>query len=265
MGKFIGIIAAALDYEGGEFTQTTELLDFPDLVWVYYCRPHLGAPQPGWADLAAETLRVSLEPPPYRRDRIEWQPAVTPDETTGAFEYAAEVMGVEPGSNLFHLALPPGFLPLVDSWDVPPLYGHADGSRFVLGWTINLDWSDHALDDPWPTFRFQAAEAGTFAELAAELGRSIDRAARERRRQLLTPWQPAVALDKATLLDRLRERLDLEGVRTLAFEAGIDYDELAGETKTAKLREMLLYVERQEQLPRLVELLRQRHPDVLQN
>ncbi len=42
MGKFIGIVAAALDEGDGGFVQTTELLDFPAEIWVYYCRPHLG-------------------------------------------------------------------------------------------------------------------------------------------------------------------------------------------------------------------------------
>ena len=41
----------------------------------------------------------------------------------------------------------------------------------------------------------------------------------------------------------------------VAAALGIDYDELAGETKTGKLRELLLYLRRQEQLPRLLEHL----------
>ena len=38
----------------------------------------------------------------------------------------------------------------------------------------------------------------------------------------------------------------------VAAALGIDHDELAGETKTGKLRELLLYLRRQEQLPRLL-------------
>ena len=261
MGKFIGLIAAALDQSDSEFIQTTELLDFPDEVWVYYCRPHLGPPKPGWTDLAAGTLRVSLEPPPFRHDRIEWQPSVTPDEATGSFEYAAEVFGVEPGNNLFHVALPPRMLPLPGSWDVPPLYGHADETRFVLGWSI--DWNTATQGNLWPTFRFEAVAPETFAARARTLGREIGRAARERRAQLLTPQQPEVAIDKVALLDKLRRRLNMEEVLTLAFETGIDYDDLAGDTKTGKLRELILYMERQDQLPRLIAHLRQRYPQVL--
>lgn len=263
MGKFIGVIAAALEWSDGEFIQTTELLDFPDEVWVYYCRPHLGPPKPGWADLAAATLRLSMTPPPYRHDRIEWQPGVTAAETAAAFDYMSEEFGVEPGNNLFHLALPPHMLPLPGSWDVPPLYGHADGSRFVLGWSVA--WSYEKQASQWPIFRFEPVAPETFAERTGVLTRDITREARERRRQVLAPWQPDGPIDKVLLLDKLDRRLDLEGVRTLAFEIGIDYDNLAGETKAGKLRELILYMDRQDQLPRLAAHLRGRYPHVLQD
>lgn len=242
MGKFIGVIAAALDEREGAFIQTTELMDFPDEIWVYYCRPHLGDPPAGWRDLAAGTLRLSVALPPYRDDRLEWTPQITVLDAA-RWEYAAEVMGVEPGNNLFHLALPPGTLPEPDSWDTPPLYGHLDGDRFVLGW--------HIVGEAWPTLRFARAGGDVFAERAAAIDGDIEREARARRRQVLTPWQPAADVDAVALLARLQP-LSLEEVRTLVFELGIDYDELAGETKTGKLRELLLYVQRQDQLPRLV-------------
>jgi hypothetical protein len=245
MGKFIGIIAAALDERDGHFVQTTELLDFPDDIWVYYCRPHLGRPPEGWRDLAAGTLRLSFSPPPSRHDQVQWPPRVTP-HAGGGWQYVAEVMGVEWGNNLFHLALPPGALPEPGSWDVPPLYGHADDGRFVLGWQV--------LDDQWPTFRFAPVAPEAFDERAAAIDGQIAGEARARRRQALNPHQPTADVDEVALLGRL-QRLSLDDVRTLVFELGIDYDELAGETKTGKLRELLLYLRRQEQLPRLMEHL----------
>ncbi len=255
MGKFIGIVAAVLVEREGEFVQTTVLLDFPDEIWVYYCRPHVGAPKPGWADLAAGTLRVSLDPPPSRHDVIEWRPNITPDTATGPLAYAAEVFGLEWGNTVFHLALPPGYLPVASSWDMPPLYGHTDGDRFVLGWSI--------LAADWPTFRFETAAAASFLSRAESLSRDIGRQTRQRRQQVLTPAQPAAEIDKALLLDRLSGTLDMEGALTLIFEVGIDYDDLAGETKTAKLRELIRYMERQDQLPRLLAHLRDRYPNVL--
>ncbi len=53
----------------------------------------------------------------------------------------------------------------------------------------------------------------------------------------------------------LEPRLDEEGVRALVFELGLDYDNLAGTTKAAKLREMVLFLERDQQLSRLVDRL----------
>jgi len=253
MGKFIGVIAAALDERDGQFVQTTELLDFPDEIWVYYCRPHLGRPPAGWRDLAAETLRLSVTLPPYRDDRLEWMPQVTP-VGEASWEYAAEVMGVEPGNNLFHLALPPATLPEPGSWDVPPLYGHRDGARFVLGWRIE--------GDLWPTFRFMRDES-SFGDGATAVGRNIERQSRALRRQMLNPSQPAAAdVDAATLLERLR-RLSGDEVKTLAFELGVDYDDLGGEGKTGKLRELLRYMRRQDQLPRLVDHLRRQYAYLL--
>jgi hypothetical protein len=259
MGKFIGVIAATLERRGETFIQTTELLDFPDEVWVYYCRPHLGRPKPGWADLAAGTLRLSLTPPPFRHDRVEWQPSIVPT-VDGAFEYVAEVMGVEPGNNLFHLALPPRLLPIPDSWDAPPLYGHADGARFVLGWSIA--WNNEQQANQWPTFRFASA-AEEFAARAEAIGRAIERASRTRRGAVLTPWAPAELPERAALLQKLDAHLDEEGTRTLAFDLGIDYDNLAGRTKNGKLRELILFMERQSQLPRLVTHLRTHYAYVL--
>ena len=253
MGKFIGIIAATLDERDGHFVQTTELLDFPNDIWVYYCRPHLSQAPDGWRDLAAGTLRLSFSPPPYRHDQVQWPPRVTPH--AGGWQYVAEVMGVEWGNNLFHLALPPGTLPEPGSWDVPPLYGHADGARFVLGWQV--------LDDQWPTFRFAQVAPEAFGERAAAIDGQIESGARARRRQALNPYQPTNEVDEVALLGRL-QRLSLEEVRTLAFELGIDYDELAGETKTGKLRELLLYLRRQEQVQRLVAHLGQHYAYLLQ-
>jgi len=255
MGKFIGLIAAALDRVDGGFVQTTELLEFGEEVWVYYCRPHLGAPPAGWVDLAAETLRVAFNPPPFRHDRLAWQPRVTRDEATGAWAYAAEAFGVEPGNNLFHLALPSGCLPVAASWDAPPLYGHADGARFVLGWG--------GVEAVWPAFRFEAAAPEPFAARAVELDRDIERASRQRRRQVIHPWGSQEEPDRATLLRQLDERLSPEDVRTLVFELGIDYGNLGGETKIGKLRELLLHLGRQEQLPRLIGHLQQHYAGIL--
>lgn len=258
MGKFIGVIAAALDRADGEFVQATEILDFGGETWVYYCRPQLGEPQPGWTDLAADTLRISLNPPPARHDQVEWRPSITCDQA-GTCEYIAEAFGVEQGNNLFHLALPPGYLPVPTSWDVPPLYGHADEGRFVIGWGGDQE------KDIWPTFRIEPAAPEVFAPQAETIGREIERKSRQRRQAVLNPRGADDGPGQAKLLNELDQRLNLEDVRTLLFELGIDYDDLAGETKKGKLREMLLYLGRQGQTPRLVTHLRDNYPNVLRD
>lgn len=258
MGKFIGVVAAALNRQGDHFIQATEVIEFLDVTWVYYCRPHMGRPRPGWADVAAGTLRLSMQQPPFRHDTMEWQPRVT-REAAGVYHYQAEVFGVEPGNNLFHLALPPSHVPVAGSWDIPPLYGHADGRRFVVGWG--------GYEMIWPAFRFTAVEAQAFVPQAEAIGETIAQAARERATTVMNPWVPAQEglPSPAELLRKLNEHLNEEETRTLVFELGVDYDNLAGGTKSAKLRELILFMERQSQMPHFMEFLQRRYPYILRD
>jgi hypothetical protein len=252
MGKFIGVVAAALERQGDGFVQTTDVLEFGDETWVYYCRPHVGQPRPGWMDVAAGTLRLSVKQPQFRHDQLAWQPQISRDET-GAYEYRAEVFGVEPGNNLFHLALPAGFLPVPGSWDISPLYGHADGRRFVTGWG--------GYESIWPVFRFTSVKREDFRPQATAIGTSIAEDVRQRAMTVMNPWTPEIARipDQVELLRKLDAHLNDEETRTLMFELGVDYDNLPATTKKGKLRELILFMERQSQSPRLWQFLRQRY------
>jgi hypothetical protein len=254
MGKFIGVIAASLQEQDNTFVQGTEVLEFPNPVWIYYCRPHLGPPPTGWLDLAENTLRVSSAEY-MRHDLLEWEPLIIPQEESGVFEYTAEQFGVEPGNNLFHLALPPDFLPVAASWDIEPLYGHADGSRFVIG------WGGH--DSIWPALSFKRLEPADFISQARELERAIERASRARRQQVLNPWGQPAGLDTTTLRRRLNDRLNMAELKILVHDLGLDLDNLAGETKEGKLLELLDYMERQGQLSRLVDHLNLAYPHAM--
>jgi hypothetical protein len=68
------------------------------------------------------------------------------------------------------------------------------------------------------------------------------------------------------ILTRLRqvldERFDVGELRTLCFDLGIDYDNLPGERKADKARELVSYLERHNRLSRLVALGRVRRPDI---
>jgi hypothetical protein len=60
----------------------------------------------------------------------------------------------------------------------------------------------------------------------------------------------------------LDERFDVGELRTFCFDLGIDYDNLPGERKADKARELVSYLERHNRLPHLVALGKVRRPDI---
>ena len=54
----------------------------------------------------------------------------------------------------------------------------------------------------------------------------------------------------------------LDEIRLLCFELGIDYEELAGEKKSGKTAELILYCQRHGRLPALLKKLREQQPHV---
>jgi len=67
-------------------------------------------------------------------------------------------------------------------------------------------------------------------------------------------------------LTRLRQLLvehySTDGLKTLCFDLGIDYDELGGKGKTGQVRELLACLERRSRLSELVETGKQQRPDI---
>lgn len=57
-------------------------------------------------------------------------------------------------------------------------------------------------------------------------------------------------------------RFNLEEVRTLCYDAGVDYDDLEGGTKSAKVRELILHAARHDKLDQLLETLGRTRPEV---
>jgi energy-coupling factor transporter ATP-binding protein EcfA2 len=57
-------------------------------------------------------------------------------------------------------------------------------------------------------------------------------------------------------------RFDLEELRTLVFDLYINYDDLRGEIISAKVQALLEYLEKQDRLPDLLVLLKQRRPNL---
>ena len=82
------------------------------------------------------------------------------------------------------------------------------------------------------------------------------------------PVAPALeerAPDREYLI-RLRQtltgRFDVGELRTLCFDLGLDYDDLPGEGRASKARELIRYLERRGRIPDLVTVGGQMRPDV---
>lgn len=69
--------------------------------------------------------------------------------------------------------------------------------------------------------------------------------------------------DPVTLHTVLTQRFDREELRTLCFQLGVEYDDLRGEGRAAKARELVKLCQRKEQLNRLVARVRQARPGSL--
>lgn len=68
--------------------------------------------------------------------------------------------------------------------------------------------------------------------------------------------------EKTRLLQGLISYFNLSELQTLCFELGIDFDDLGGEGKMNKARELISYLDRHGRLPELVQILRQQRPQM---
>jgi len=68
---------------------------------------------------------------------------------------------------------------------------------------------------------------------------------------LLDGVETAALRRERQLQERLMQVYDLEGLRQLCFELAVDYEELPGQTKSAKTREMVQYMGRHGRLDEL--------------
>lgn len=73
----------------------------------------------------------------------------------------------------------------------------------------------------------------------------------------LTPQQVRVGLRKL-----LEAHFDLNGLRDLCFDMGIQYENLSGDTLGAKARELILYCERRLRIGELIETGREARPEL---
>lgn len=61
----------------------------------------------------------------------------------------------------------------------------------------------------------------------------------------------------------LDKRFDLDEIKTLCFDLSVDFDNLEGNTKTAKIRELILLYQRNEKVPDLVAQIKELRPSSL--
>ena len=71
---------------------------------------------------------------------------------------------------------------------------------------------------------------------------------------------PAQQEEVARLRDFLSDHFNVDELRDLAFDLGVDYEDLAGTGKRAKVRELALYFYRQNRLEELVQAAKERRP-----
>jgi hypothetical protein len=66
---------------------------------------------------------------------------------------------------------------------------------------------------------------------------------------------------RAALLRGLQESFSLNDLKTLCFELGVDFDNLEGEGKTAKARELIVHLERRARVSELIQKCASERPD----
>jgi hypothetical protein len=74
--------------------------------------------------------------------------------------------------------------------------------------------------------------------------------------------KPTAAITPVEARLILTLHFDLEELRTLCFDLGVDYDSLRGEGKAAKARELIAYMQRRGQLDRLIAETKKLRPEV---
>ena len=71
---------------------------------------------------------------------------------------------------------------------------------------------------------------------------------------------PSEQLNFGPLRQQMSQAFNLDDLRTLCFDLGIEYEDLAGETKQAKIISLIEYTQRHNRLPHLLETLAKVRP-----
>jgi len=69
-------------------------------------------------------------------------------------------------------------------------------------------------------------------------------------------------MDRTKLRQTIVEYFNAGEMRTLCFDLGVDYDDLPGQGKANKARELISYLQRRDRLPELMRMVKQLRPNI---
>jgi GTP-binding protein EngB required for normal cell division len=67
-------------------------------------------------------------------------------------------------------------------------------------------------------------------------------------------------MNKKEIRKTLSKKCSLSDVKDICFDLEVDYDNIPGESKSSKIRELILYLDKKEELQLLEELINERFP-----
>ncbi len=115
------------------------------------------------------------------------------------------------------------------------------------------DFADAQKNDDWHDYAASTAAAWTFGFLStgpiAPQSRSSSLLSAP-----LVPRETTRAVDEVALFNEIRKRINMDEFKTLCFVLGVDVDDVPGETKTAKVRELILRFKRRDGLSDLASI-----------
>lgn len=74
--------------------------------------------------------------------------------------------------------------------------------------------------------------------------------------------QQSGSIDRAAFRQKIAKHFNDSELRALCFDMGIDYEDLGGNGKADKIRELIAYCERRNNLAELLDICRQQRPDI---
>lgn len=127
------------------------------------------------------------------------------------------------------------------------------------------DKADSRKNDVWQEYAAHSAGAFTASLIASFQRMPIQKEDLDVHKKLEREPKVQVGnVDFRALRFALSEAFDKTELKTLVFDLGVDWDEIKGETKTEKIIELVNYLKRRSILNKLLDLVRQERPGLLE-